>query len=143
MSPLPVAKLEELCIERDDEGKVRPIEAESSLLGRTIKITPLTYGFVRANDVLSVPMVDWPVERKVDALRLHMIEPNMEHATVEWVNQNMTPQVVDHLISLIVVHSSPFMRLQEERSKPHLLELLANTMAEAAREKIGESGTGE
>lgn len=131
------ATLQDLMVERDEEGNVRPIEAHSPMLDRTLLIRPLTYGFVRSTDMLSKPVMDWPIERKVAMLRDHLIEPSCKGLTVEGANQNMNPMVIDHLVAMIMVKSAPFSKLQGQMGALAPLEIVNS----ALKASIHESNT--
>lgn len=130
----PRMTLDEVCVVRDAEGKVLPIEAESALLGRTLLIRPLTYGFIRTSDDMSKPVMAWPIERKVELMQQHVVDPDMSKITVEGVKANMDPMIVDHIVSLVMVKSSPFSRLRGSKGAP--AELILSAMRATAIEAV-------
>lgn len=123
--PKEVATVDDLFIARDDEGAVLPIEILSPLLGKTVSLRPMTYGYMKKKGLtMEVSAVKWPTEEKLDLVKIHYVEPDMSDLTVEDVEERMGPLTLNHLVSLVVAYSVPM------KSRQQNAEQLAATIKE-------------
>jgi len=130
------ATLDDIFISRDEDGAILPVEIVSSMMGRTVFIRPITYGYMKANSLqMDVPAVEWDMPVKIAMIKQSFVDPDMGDLTVEQATNDMDPVTLDHLITLVVMVSVPTFRLRAKdpgHAEAVLREILG-TIATASR----------
>lgn len=105
---IPVTTVDDLFITRDDEGDVVPIEFVSVLLGTTLILRPMTYGYMkRKGHKMNISAVEWETEEKLQCAKDHYVAPDLTGLTIKDVEDRMGPMTLNHLVSMVVAHSVP------------------------------------
>lgn len=131
MTDLKKATLDDLFISRGSDGKLVPVDVESSLLDAIVSLVPATYGYIKSKGLnMQISAVDWPTEDKLEFVKTHVISPDVSSLTVQDINDRMGPMTLNHLVSLVVAQSVPTTRL---RSDPKVLaEALKHVLSQNA-----------
>lgn len=132
---------DDLFITRDDEGAVLPVEMESTLLGKTVSLIPMSYGYLKRWGLnMEIPAVQWSTEEKLRLCKDHFREPDLSDITIADAENKMGPLTLNHLVSLVVACSVPT-RVRQGPAITALTERLKDALSQSDSQKVSLSST--
>lgn len=98
------ASLDDLVVRRDAAGQLVPLEVETPLHKKRIRMLPISLGEAQTYESQAIPITEWPPEEKARLILEHIVEPDLSGLTVEDLLAQMPNIVSDDLALALTVY---------------------------------------